>query len=118
MGNERSTAADQFIGIRIRERRIKRGLSQRRLGELVGVTHQQVNKYEQGGSGVSASRLYEIAHELSTPLEYFFEGLEQNERQSLLRERMLLDVMRNLGEVRNEKYLGAIRELTRVLAGR
>jgi hypothetical protein len=55
---------------------------------------------------------------LSTPLEYFFEDLEQDEGQLPPRQRRLLDVVRKLGEVRNEKYLEAVSELTRVLAGR
>jgi transcriptional regulator with XRE-family HTH domain len=73
-GKDRSTLADQFIGMRIRERRIIHGVSQQRLGDLVGATHQQVNKHEHGISGVSVGRLYEIGQELSTPLEYFVGG--------------------------------------------
>jgi len=119
MGRARSTtAANQFIGTRIRERRIVHGLSLAKLAEMIGVTYQQINKYEHGINGVSAGRLYEIAHELSTPLQYFFEGLEQDERQPPPRQRMLLDVMRNFGEVQNEKHLEAAAELTRALAGR
>jgi transcriptional regulator with XRE-family HTH domain len=118
MGRSRSTTANRLIGTRIRERRTMLGLSQRQLGELVGVTYQQVNKYEHGINSVSAALLYKIAHELSTPLEWFFEGLEQDERQLPPRQRMLLDVMRNFGEVQNEKYLAAVTELTRALAGR
>jgi transcriptional regulator with XRE-family HTH domain len=118
MGKERSTAANRLIGIRIRKRRVMLGLSQRQFGELVGVTYQQVNKYEHGINGVSAGRLYQIAHELSTPLEYFFEDLEHDEGQLPPRQRMLLDVVRKLGEVQDEKYLKAVRELTRALAGR
>jgi transcriptional regulator with XRE-family HTH domain len=110
--------ADRFIGMRIRECRITLGLNQRQLGDLIGVTYQQVNKYEHGTNRVSAGQLYEIAHELSTPLEYFFRGLEKDERQPLLRQRKLLDVMRNFGEVQNEKYLEAVSQLTRALAGR
>jgi transcriptional regulator with XRE-family HTH domain len=119
MGRERSAAAaNRLIGMRIRERRTMLGLSQRQLGELVGITNQQVLKYERGINNVSAGRLYEIAHELGVPLEYFFVGLEQDKRKLPRRQRMLLDVMRNFSEVRNEKYLEAVSELTRALAGR
>jgi DNA-binding XRE family transcriptional regulator len=94
MGRARSTtAANRFIGMRIRERRMTNGLSQRQLGELIGVTPKQLNKYEHGINGVSAGRLYEIARELSTPLEYFFEDPEQAESQLLPRQRKLLDLM-------------------------
>jgi transcriptional regulator with XRE-family HTH domain len=118
MGRARSTtAANQFIGMRIRERRAVRGLSQRQLGELIGVTSQQAHHYETGARGVSAALLYEIARALSTPLEYFFEGFEQDERQPHPRQRLLFEVMRNFGEVQNEKYLEAVRALTHALAG-
>jgi transcriptional regulator with XRE-family HTH domain len=118
MGRSRVTAASRHIGMRIRERRTMLGLSQRQLGELVGITYKQTHKYETGINGVSAGLLYEIAHELSTPLEWFFEDLEHDERQLPPRQRMLLDVMRNLGEIENEKYLEAVIQLTRALAGR
>jgi transcriptional regulator with XRE-family HTH domain len=118
MGRAPSTAANRLIGMRIQERRLMLGLSQRELGELVGMTNKQVHKYETGINGVSAGLLYEIARELSTPLEYFFEGIELDEWQPLPRQRVLLDVMRNFGEIQNEKYLEAINQLTRALAGR
>jgi transcriptional regulator with XRE-family HTH domain len=51
------------------------GLSQRQLAELIGVTDQQVWKYEHGTSRVSAGRLYEIARELGVPVEGFFRKL-------------------------------------------
>ena len=104
--------------MRVRERRIVRGLTQQQLAEMIGVTYQQAHRYERGINRVSAALLYEIARGLSTPLEYFFEGLEQDERHPLPRQRMLLDAMRNLGEVQNEKYLEAVIQLTRALAGR
>jgi len=108
---------DQFIGMRIRERRKMIGLSQPQLGELIGVSYQQVHNYEHGDSSISAGRLYEIARELGTPLEDFFEGLGQNESQPPLRQSMLLDVMRNLGEIQNEKHQWAIGQIIRALAG-
>jgi len=109
--------ADRFIGMRIRERRVARGLTQRELGDLVGVTYQQAQKYEHGTNAVSASRLYVIARALSTPLEYFFEGLQQDEKPNP-RHKLLREVMRNFGEGQNMKYLEATVELTRALAGR
>jgi transcriptional regulator with XRE-family HTH domain len=118
MGKVRSTAANRLIGMRIRERRIKRGLTQKQFAKLIGVNFWQAHKYERGINSVSAGRLYVIAHELSTPLEYFFEGLEPDGRQPSPHQRKLLEAMRDFGEVRNEEYLGAISELTRALAGR
>jgi transcriptional regulator with XRE-family HTH domain len=51
------------------------GVSQERLAEALGLTFQQVQKYERGANRVSASKLYEIARFLSAPVAYFFEGL-------------------------------------------
>lgn len=53
------------------------GLSQEKLGEALGLTFQQVQKYEKGTNRIGASRLYEIGAVLGVPIEYFFEGLER-----------------------------------------
>ncbi len=56
-------------------RRRLRGVSQEKLAESLGLTFQQVQKYERGANRISASKLYEIAASLQTPVGYFFEGL-------------------------------------------
>jgi transcriptional regulator with XRE-family HTH domain len=56
-------------------RRKMLGVSQERLAEALGLTFQQVQKYERGANRVSASKLYDIARFLSAPISYFFEGL-------------------------------------------
>ena len=56
-------------------RRKMLGVSQERLAEALGLTFQQVQKYERGANRISASKLYEIARFLSAPISYFFEGL-------------------------------------------
>ena len=56
-------------------RRKMLGISQERLAEALGLTFQQVQKYERGANRISASKLYEIARFLSAPIAYFFEGL-------------------------------------------
>lgn len=66
---------DFHVGQRIRFRRLSLGLSQAKLGERLGVSFQQVQKYERGGSRVSASMLYEIAGVLGASVAYFFDGL-------------------------------------------
>jgi transcriptional regulator with XRE-family HTH domain len=67
---------DQHVGALIRMRRRTLGISQTELAEALGVTFQQVQKYERGANRVSASKLYEIAQKLDTPLTAFFEGLD------------------------------------------
>ncbi len=66
---------DRHVGLRIRMRRKEIGVSQERLAEALGITFQQVQKYERGANRVSASKLWEIAAALQTSVTYFYEGL-------------------------------------------
>jgi transcriptional regulator with XRE-family HTH domain len=68
-------ALDRHIGVRLRARRREHGLSQQYLGERVGVSFQQIQKYERGANRISAATLYTLASALGAPLSYFFEGL-------------------------------------------
>src|SRR5436305_1057993 len=70
-------AVDLHVGCRIRMRRRFLGISQQALAAQLRITFQQVQKYERGANRVSASKLYEIARALSTPVSYFFEGLSE-----------------------------------------
>jgi transcriptional regulator with XRE-family HTH domain len=76
MNDERAAnAIDRKIGQRVRSRRLEIGMSQERLAELLGVTFQQVQKYEKGVNRIAASRLHDIAAALEMPAARFFEGL-------------------------------------------
>ncbi len=66
---------DVHVGERIRKRRRALGVSQDRLAEQLGLTFQQVQKYERGANRVSASKLYQVARALQASIPYFFEGL-------------------------------------------
>jgi transcriptional regulator with XRE-family HTH domain len=66
---------DRHVGLRIRMRRRELGVSQERLAESIGLTFQQVQKYERAANRVSASKLWEMAQALSTNVAYFYEGL-------------------------------------------
>lgn len=67
---------DAHVGARIRLRRKLLGMSQQHLAERLGLTFQQVQKYERGVNRVSASKLYETAQVLQAPVTHFFEGLD------------------------------------------
>jgi transcriptional regulator with XRE-family HTH domain len=67
-------ALDRYVGTRVRQRRLEIGMSQEKLGEALGITFQQVQKYEKGTNRVSVSRLHQIAETLGVPLSYFYEG--------------------------------------------
>jgi transcriptional regulator with XRE-family HTH domain len=73
---------DLHVGARIRMRRKLLGVSQERLAEQLGLTFQQVQKYERGANRVSASKLYEIAKALQTSVAYFFDGLADTQGAS------------------------------------
>ena len=66
---------DVHVGARIRLRRQVLKMSQERLGEALGVTFQQVQKYERGANRVGASRLWRLSQVLDVPVSFFFEGL-------------------------------------------
>jgi transcriptional regulator with XRE-family HTH domain len=66
---------DRHVGLRIRMRRKELGISQEKLADALGLTFQQVQKYERAANRVSASKLFEIARALQTSVAYFYEGL-------------------------------------------
>ncbi|WCK69380.1 helix-turn-helix domain-containing protein [Agrobacterium tumefaciens] len=82
MSEERKVpnAIDVEVGARVKLRRKLIGMSQQSLAEKLGVTFQQVQKYEKGANRVGASRLSQIATALDVPMSYFFDG-NQGERQ-------------------------------------
>ena len=73
--SKRANAVDTHIGNRVRMRRMLIGMSQERLGELLKITFQQVQKYERGTNRVSASRLFQLHKVLGVPIDYFYETL-------------------------------------------
>ena len=64
---------DVHVGQRIRQRRTLLGMSQEKLAEAIGLTFQQVQKYERGANRVGSSRLFDLARVLEVPIAYFFE---------------------------------------------
>ncbi|HYE45357.1 MAG TPA: helix-turn-helix domain-containing protein [Caulobacter sp.] len=66
---------DLHVGRRIRQRRKALNVTQEALADALGLTFQQIQKYERGANRVSASKLYQIAATLQTPVDYFFDGL-------------------------------------------
>jgi transcriptional regulator with XRE-family HTH domain len=66
---------DVHVGSRVRMRRMLISMSQEKLGDSLGLTFQQVQKYEKGANRIGASRLFNIARVLGVPIEFFYEGL-------------------------------------------
>jgi len=68
---------DVHVGLRVREARIAKGMSQSDLGNALGISFQQVQKYEKGTNRIGASRLHHTAGILEMPITFFFDGLEE-----------------------------------------
>ena len=71
----RSNSIDAHVGSRVRMRRTLLGLSQEKLGEALGLTFQQVQKYERGANRIGASRLYQISRVLDVPVSFFYDEM-------------------------------------------
>lgn len=120
---------DVHVGARVRMRRLLVGLSQDKLGEALGVTFQQVQKYERGANRIGASRLFEIARVLTVPVGFFFEGVDSAVSGGFAEDDQtpLVDDFINSPEgvalaaafnkIRDQKVRRRILELVRTLAG-
>ena len=73
----RPNPIDVHVGSRVRLRRTLLGMSQEKLGESLGLTFQQVQKYERGANRIGASRLYDLSRVLDVPVSYFYEDMEE-----------------------------------------
>jgi len=129
MSEERiANSVDKRIGQRVKQRRLEMGMSQERLAELLGVTFQQIQKYEKGVNRVAASRLFELASALGVGLAYFFEGLTAGAGQGRVAEdgeEFVYDMLASpegqqllqiFGQIRSAKVRRRVVELVRTLA--
>ncbi len=74
MSTKAPNPVDRYVGSRVRMRRIMLGMSQEKLGEALGLTFQQIQKYEKGTNRVGASRIQQISEILQIPVSFLFEG--------------------------------------------
>ena len=75
MAKKGPNPVDKHVGSRVRMRRLMLGMSQGKLADGIGLTFQQVQKYEKGANRIGASRLQHLANVLQVPVPFFFEGL-------------------------------------------
>jgi transcriptional regulator with XRE-family HTH domain len=73
--SKKANPIDAQVGNRVRIRRMLMGMSQERLGDTLGLTFQQIQKYEKGINRIGAGRLFEIARILGVPIDYFYDGV-------------------------------------------
>ena len=74
-GTGRPNPVDVHVGARVRVRRTLLGMSQEKLGDAIGLTFQQVQKYERGANRIGSSRLFDLSRVLDVPIEFFFEDM-------------------------------------------
>lgn len=107
------------IGGRIRERRTELGLTQEQLAQSLGISYQQVQKYETAANRVSASRLYELAREFGVDVSYFYEGFEDAPPGGPLphggHNRAAIDLVRNFLCIKDDGLRGAVSGLLKAL---
>ncbi|MEO8301124.1 MAG: helix-turn-helix transcriptional regulator [Rhizomicrobium sp.] len=77
LAKKQANPIDIQVGSRVRIRRMLIGMSQERLGDLLGLTFQQVQKYEKGVNRIGAGRLYEVSRILNVPVDFFYEGVNE-----------------------------------------
>ncbi len=115
--SEFTEKVDNAIGVKIRELRITSGLSRQQLAEKIGVTHQQLQKYEKGTNRISAGRLLAIAKAFGKHVTYFFDNAEDNyEALPSQHQRMCIEVSRNFMRIKSPMHQNAINLLVRTLA--
>jgi transcriptional regulator with XRE-family HTH domain len=109
---------DQFIGEKIYSLRLAKGLSRQQLSEVIGVTHQQLQKYEKGSNRISVGRLVLIAKALEKDIIYFYEGLESKESEPVMtqHQRMCIEVSRNFMKIANPDHQDAVNTIVKSLS--
>jgi len=110
---------DVTVGNRVREMRIRKGMSQQTLGERVGVSFQQIQKYERGSNRMGSSRLVQIADVLDVPVGSFFDGLGKAEKSGGKDDPLNVrasKVARDWQQVGDEKLQQKLAEMMRALA--
>lgn len=110
---------DDHVGARIRLRRTLLGMTQEQLAGALGISYQQIQKYETGANRVSAGRLFEISQRLGVDVAQFFEGVDPAATPKELphggRNRIAIDLVRNFLEISNEDQRSALANLVKTL---
>jgi transcriptional regulator with XRE-family HTH domain len=119
---------DVHVGHRLRLRRTLLGMSQERLGQLLGLTFQQIQKYERGVNRIGSSRLYELGRILHVPVSFFFDAMPEDgavapeamvfddDRELSLDKRETLELVRAYNRIPDVVVRKRLFELTKALA--
>ena len=108
---------DLHVGGRLKQIRGLRGLSQTNLADSVGLTFQQIQKYENGANRISASRLWEFAERLNVPVSFFYDGLDDSRDNIELEvDRMALELVRALQSIKDDEVRRRLYELAKMVS--
>ena len=119
---------DIYVGQRLRLRRSMLGMSQEQLGGAIGITFQQIQKYERGINRMGSSRLYDFASILSVPIAYFFDGFNAATKggmaeaaapafeAEMMTSKDTMAVVRSFNEIKNPKVRRQVMQLVKSLA--
>ena len=115
--NDYIAKIDKFIGNKIASLRLSKGFLRKQLSEAVGITGQQLSKYEKGKNRVSIGRLILISKALGERVSYFYEGLETEVTYQLPidQEEIRKEIVRNFMRLNSLEYQNAINQLIRLL---
>lgn len=112
---------DRLVGDRIRRRRILMGLTQDQLGEALGISYQQIQKYETGANRVSAGRLYLISECLEVSPGWFFDPAKSDassdDFDELGSSRLLMEFVRSFARIEDERVKSLLVSLVKAMAG-
>ncbi len=108
---------DAFIGNKIYSLRLASGLSRQQLAEMIGVTHQQLHKYEKGNNRISVGRLFLIAKALGVEISYLYDGFDQSKVRPTFtqHQRLCLELSRNFMLIKNAQHQNAVSSLVKSL---
>ena len=124
---KRANSTDTYVGSRVRIRRKMLGMSQEKLGEQLGITFQQVQKYEKGANRIGASRLQTISQVLEVPIGYFFPqepaavgGMGEGAQSDYISDFMMssegIELNRAFAQIKDPKLRRKVIELVRTMA--
>ncbi len=106
---------DVHVGARVRQRRVLLGMNQTKLGDALGLSFQQVQKYERGTNQISASKLFKLSQVLEVSIEHFFEDIPAEVAASPMITQETLKLVRAYYEIEDAKIRKRVYELTKTL---
>lgn len=118
--SEAAQTVDKHVGERVRDRRLERGVTQQELAAAMGISYQQVQKYENGANRISCGRLALLAEALGVEPGFFFEGRPSQRATIELGgvSEETVQIARDLGSLADPRVRKSLRSLVRALSGR